>query len=1146
MIIMIIFSFSTDLNYQLNFFTRSIEKEKKKKKKEKSAALLLPFHCVRMGKGGARKGKNKTAAPAVVESQPRARGKPGYETWLAALLVLAVAIGAVWVVRDGENKEQSGAPSSQEGGGEPESSSILSQVQRLVDQDARVQNSIDKLLPIAVPPLDKNIIRIGTDNFNSVVNRSSTATTLVVFFEPRSESYKVTKSEFELTAKDLLRNPELSDVQVGMVNVAIDTYLQFRYSQEITSSWQENEKGADYSAGFLFGKQNFYPIVTKLFLDGGKRMYEYPGAVKSSEITEWIRIHRDRSVSVLTTLKKANSFLDTDLPVLLGCFEDWQEDVLDSTEAKGASAKKEEESPALEQSLNCAFERKALASLAKFRPGWFVYGTVTEPSACNSLFANFRPCTFVVKSRKGHPGNLFHFDRTMAEKTRLAESKYQKDLISFLIRFRDPFMVELTPDNSWSVIQVSHLIVIALLDVEDTTEKSRIEQIIQKAATKALEGLEMYDSGKFSVKFTYASGSSFAGQFDIKDDEQPNIVAYDTLEESFDTFSSGKGNRAMLLQGSDEDSARHVQDWLSSILVPYDTLLKEKQAEEDAKAENATKSKAHEDTESLPLSVDAASKPFVETDHPEDDDTNDDQGGDEDAKAKEEDKTDAQADKSDAQPEPKKATKWGEEKREKIKTAPRWESLYEFDASHLPNGGAKEGLDFFTTCYQQILEYQEMYEHLDAESRQRPENVLVKRMLDQFQDIINDMPYLNPIIGGLPKTPSELAQIESHPEKKKKFWAKIQQASAFKHHLEELLEKNSTTKEDREKVMRLFADAKIKVCNLLVRQIKQASKVLGEMSLEPQTPIDIDRRHVDDLTVTEFINEYAKKRKPVIIQGLDLFKRAWTREHISAKCGRKRPEYNEKDITAQTWGGLVTVPERVRLDKFLDSFATNKTRRRWYLHDWSLPRYCPEIIGEPPFDEFKYPRYFAGDYFQRIPFVGYQHTWPSLFVGANNTESRLHIDSGGTGFWMYLIEGKKEWRFYDRLEKHLLYANPFGPNFYFDPFELDYARHPLAKRTNMYRNFQHPGELVFIPAGCPHAVRNHDDIIGISMNFVDVSNEFLYKWEALFSDDLRDYELYASSDFPRGLRSDQSDLTLGEFKSQEWYSQNVRAKLDLF
>lgn len=93
-----------------------------------------------------------------------------------------------------------------------------------------------------------------------------------------------------------------------------------------------------------------------------------------------------------------------------------------------------------------------------------------------------------------------------------------------------------------------------------------------------------------------------------------------------------------------------------------------------------------------------------------------------------------------------------------------------------------------------------------------------------------------------------------------------------------------------------------------------------------------------------------------------------------------------------------------------------------------LPGHCPEMFGKAPFQEFYFPKYFAGDYFQRVPFNGYQHSWPSLFIGANGTESSMHVDSGGTNFWMYLLSGRKEWRFFDRSDMIYLYSERWVAN----------------------------------------------------------------------------------------------------------------------
>ena len=67
----------------------------------------------------------------------------------------------------------------------------------------------------------------------------------------------------------------------------------------------------------------------------------------------------------------------------------------------------------------------------------------------------------------------------------------------------------------------------------------------------------------------------------------------------------------------------------------------------------------------------------------------------------------------------------------------------------------------------------------------------------------------------------------------------------------------------------------------------------------------------------------------------------------------------DSEINSTQWGGLVSA-EVLKIGDFIDTFRTNKTRQTYYLHDWSLPRDCPQIMGDPPYREFLMPRYFAG------------------------------------------------------------------------------------------------------------------------------------------------------------------------------------------
>merc|ERR1711924_333665 len=115
-----------------------------------------------------------------------------------------------------------------------------------------------------------------------------------------------------------------------------------------------------------------------------------------------------------------------------------------------------------------------------------------------------------------------------------------------------------------------------------------------------------------------------------------------------------------------------------------------------------------------------------------------------------------------------------------------------------------------------------------------------------------------------------------------------------------------------------------------------------------------------------------------------------------------------------------------------------------------------------------------------------------------------------------------------------LYAHGLGSAFDVDVFRHDLEKTPLLKYAQLYEAIQEPGDLVFIPGGNPHGVRNLDDILGISMNYVDVSNIWFHLYHMIESENWKAFEVFTDGVFPHGLRSDQTDLTYGEWKSVPW------------
>jgi len=307
----------------------------------------------------------------------------------------------------------------------------------------------------------------------------------------------------------------------------------------------------------------------------------------------------------------------------------------------------------------------------------------------------------------------------------------------------------------------------------------------------------------------------------------------------------------------------------------------------------------------------------------------------------------------------------------------------------------------------------------------------------------------------------------------------------------------------------------------------------GTLGIPEAMPRQVERRDASELSVREFVERYAGPGRPVIITGLRITEEEpWTLDFFRERCN-VTALFHRQNMSQVSWARLEAAGSAFLAD-FIDTFRSNATRRHWYLHDWSLPIYCPQAFGPAPYRSFTVPKYFAGDYFQRASFDGYQHTWPSLFIGSNETQSAMHIDSGGTNFWLYLLSGRKEWRFFSHVDMVNLYKQPAG-QFFFDVFNPDLKRFPLVRFAEMYTGIQEAGELVFIPGGNPHGVRNLEDIHGVSMNYVDLSNIWLFLWHMLQHQAWQTFEQFTDgTSFPHGLRSEQEPLRFGAFKSVPW------------
>ncbi|KAI9023903.1 hypothetical protein DFJ74DRAFT_631982 [Hyaloraphidium curvatum] len=235
-------------------------------------------------------------------------------------------------------------------------------------------------------------------------------------------------------------------------------------------------------------------------------------------------------------------------------------------------------------------------------------------------------------------------------------------------------------------------------------------------------------------------------------------------------------------------------------------------------------------------------------------------------------------------------------------------------------------------------------------------------------------------------------------------------------------------------------------------------------------PGNIPRRSAKEMTVSQFVDEFARPGRPVIITDLvDQWpcRTKWTKEWLLEQFGGDMMRAEAFDLPLATY-----LDYSARLPPSSDSPL--------YLFSAAFPPSLKEDFSHPP--------YFSPDLLDLLPpAVRPLNTW--LVVGPRRSASTFHVDPNGTSAFNALVRGRKAWWFFppDRAPPGVYKSEDGGevtaPRTLLE-WLTDFLEGARADPgSGMAEGVCEEGECVYVPGGWWHAVLNLEDSVALTRNF---------------------------------------------------------------
>jgi hypothetical protein len=232
---------------------------------------------------------------------------------------------------------------------------------------------------------------------------------------------------------------------------------------------------------------------------------------------------------------------------------------------------------------------------------------------------------------------------------------------------------------------------------------------------------------------------------------------------------------------------------------------------------------------------------------------------------------------------------------------------------------------------------------------------------------------------------------------------------------------------------------------------------------------------VDTISKQDFIENYLKPRRPLVIKGLTKTwpaREKWTPEYLKQQVGSKVvPLYDNSK--ADPSKPINTPAAEMPFDEYIDLIRSKPTELRIFF--FNIFKQAPQLL-----DDVVIPKDLMG---------GFIESMPAMFFGGSNSVTFLHYDIDLPHIFHTHFGGRKQVILFENKWKRRLYCLP-NATYALEEYDVanpDTKRFPALEGVEGQEVFLEHGDTLFMPTGYWHWMKYIDGSYSLSLRAWDAS-----------------------------------------------------------